>query len=260
MYRFLLSCFSCLFFLCLSLGENYISRSNLYSNPSNSLSESDSSSRNLKKRNKNLVRVAVMEFVNRQESKSYDYLASSLREATEKLLRRSFAYQQTSSKENKKALKQILRKQNRKERHLDETDIVKLSIKQDLDIVAYGHFSVTHDKEKDTSMISIQAKLYLSFFKEVIYLSEIVTEIDSNIFRTIESISSFIFEEIAYLIDLERNLGSTVIAGVVQSGVVTKKALQVELQRLKLYLKKRFGGDILNSVRIPRRQFGSRTA
>ena len=238
-----LSCLFTPFLLAFCFIADVASCGALYALAPSSQASSSNAAKSAEK--KKLVRVAVMNFADQKGSVDYEYLSTSLSEAIEKTLRKKFAYERTSSRNNEKTLKKILKEKGKKKKDLDQKDIRELGAKQDFDVIVYGHFSARYQKKADASVIVIQPKLYLRFFKEVIILDEVTSLIDSSIFNVVDAVSAILFEEIAYLINLQRTLESTVLVGVAPKGAMQKKELQTEVERLKEYLEDHFKGNIL---------------
>ena len=242
-------CFIYLFFL-LSyiIGNSYY----LLANP---VGESGKPGKS-KKKTENLVRVGVMNFIDKQGAEDYAWLSGGLAQAIGKSFRTKFNYQKTSSEANERALLRILKEEGKEKKNLTLTDIQELSKRQNLDVVIYGHFYGLHEKGAKISTVFIQPKLYLAFFEKAISLDEATNPLDSSVFDVTDKVSSIVVEEIGRLTDLQHTLPLTVLVPQVVSQDASntrdtreaedpKKLLDGELKRLKKYLKDKFQGDIL---------------
>ena len=162
------------------------------------------------RKDKNLVRLAVMGFVNKTGSKNYKYLSVSLSEDIKKNVKKKFNYRKSSQIKNENTLKKILKSKGKKRINLTLSDIRDLSEEQDLDAVIYGDFNVQHRKRK-TDLVVIQSKLYLRFFDKLIALKPAQNSLDSTVFNVTEEASFIVLNKINDLVKLHITFKTTVI-------------------------------------------------
>ena len=224
------------FFICIVFTSNIfpteISESTVDNNSSND-------------KDKNIVRLGVLHFINEKGSKDYDFLSESISEDIEKNLKKKFKYKQTSSNENEKVLKKILANKDKKSQPqiITLNDIKELCKKQKLGVVIYGSFKIHQKKGRSVNTVLIKPKLYLHFLKTPVALKSVSSPFSSEIFNVTERVSSIVVKKINRLIRVQSKVQKTVLVSQVNKGS-GKEILQKEIIRLKTYLKKTFQGNI----------------
>ena len=195
------------------------------------------------KEDKNLVRVAVMNFVDEKGQKNYAYLAPSISEAVEKSLKKRFVYLKTPSGVNEQTLKSILKEKSQEQKSQNQKNqkqksqnqrksiglnspqttsdtksselkkaVKTLAKRNNLDIVVFGGYYTYQKAGEDTIQIIIKPKLYLSFFGEFITLEEAANPVDSTIFNVTEAVANIIVDKVSALIGFQQALRLAVIA------------------------------------------------